>query len=196
MAEVVNVSTQSQISSAMGTSGSSRVILVAAGAYTGGYNLYGKYFSLVCSGAIHSCVLTRQGRIMLIVGTSSGTIRLSGIHFRNGGTSSETLYGGALKIDSSELAVVSLEGCKFSSNQATTGAGIWAQDSGTTVNIYSTSFDGNSATSGDDIFVGWSASVTVHSTCPPDWIGSPAAGSDLDTAGDTISGTTKSFDIG
>ncbi|GMI08995.1 hypothetical protein TrVE_jg11437 [Triparma verrucosa] len=51
---------------------------------------------------------------------------------------------------------------------------------------------------GDDIYVDISASVTVHSSCPPDWSGTPAAGSDLDTTNDggTLSGTTKSFDIG
>ena len=71
-------------------------------------------------------------------------------------------------------------------------------DSGTTVNLYSTSFDGNIATYGNDIYVGNGASLTVNSTCPPDWSGTPAAGSDLNTydPSDAISGTTKSFDIG
>ena len=121
---------------------------------------------------------------------------LSGIHFKD---SSGGYYGGALYIRSS--APVSLQGCKLSSNQANYGGGIYATGSGTTVNIYSTSFDGYTATYGDDIYVTQSASVTVHSTCPPDWSGTPAAGSDLGTGTSTtlpgiLSGTTKNFDIG
>ena len=122
---------------------------------------------------------------------------LAGIHFKDGYLSSG-YDGGALFIYSS--ALVSLQGCKLSSNQARYGGGISARDSGTTVNIYSTIFDGNSASSnGDDIDVRYGGSIAVHSTCPPDWSGTPAAGSDLDTYtrySGTISGTTKSFDIG
>ena len=87
IAEVVNVSTQSEISSAMGTSGSSRVIVVAeTGAYTGGYSLSQKYFSLVCSGAVHNCVFdgSNSRRLMDIQGTGGGTMTLAGIHFKDG----------------------------------------------------------------------------------------------------------------
>ena len=157
------------------------------------------YYSLICSGALHNCVLdgSNSHRLMYIDGTGGGTMTLAGIHFLDGGTSS--VYGGALYIDAS--ALVSLQGCKLSSNQANVGGGgIYASDSGTTLNVYTTNFDGNTATDGDDIYV-YSASVTVHSTCPQDWSGTPAAGSDLDTYNNpsnpgTISGTTKSFDIG
>ncbi len=131
---------------------------------------------------------------------------LAGIHFLDGNVGSS--YGGAFYISSS--ALVSIEGCKLSSNQARYGGGIAASRSGTTVNLYSTIFDGNTATNGgDDIYVADSASGTVHSTCPQDWIGEPAAGSNLDTyacngssgspcydKSGTLSGTTKSFDIG
>ena len=122
---------------------------------------------------------------------------LAGIHFKDGYRSGD--YGGALHISSS--AVVSVQGCKLSSNQASSGGGIYAGDSGTTINIYTTIFDGNTATvNGDDISVN-GASVTVHSTCPPGWGGTPAAGADLNTrisssGGGTISGTTKSYDLG
>ena len=152
------------------------------------------YFSLVCSGALHSCVLdgSNSRRLMFIEHTHTHTMTLSGVHFKD----SNNNYGGALFILS---ALVSIEACKISSNQASNGGGIAAWNSGTTVNLYSTSFDGNSASDGDDIYV-YQASLTVHSTCPPDWSGTPAAGSDLDTyissTGGTISGTTKSFDIG
>ena len=119
---------------------------------------------------------------------------LAGIHFKDGYTQWDN--GGALYIVTS--ALVSVQGCKLSSNQATWGGGIAASSSGTTINIFTTIFVGNTATNGDDIYVGWSASVTVHSTCPPDWGGTPATGSNLDTYnnGGTLSGTTKSFDIG
>ena len=118
---------------------------------------------------------------------------LAGVHFKDGYRSGD---GGALFIYS---ALVSVQGCKLSSNHAWIGGGIWAQNSGTTLNIYTTIFDGNTAIyNGDDISLYSSASVTVHSTCPPDWSGTPASGSNLDTSNNagTISGTTKSFDIG
>ncbi|GMH93188.1 hypothetical protein TrST_g7300 [Triparma strigata] len=158
----------------------------------------GIYFSLICSGALHSCVFdgSNSRRIMTIGGTGGGTMTLAGVHFKDGNNIS---FGGALYILSS--ALVSLQGCRILSNQANYGGGIYAGSSGTTVNLYSTSFDGNTATgNGDDIY-GNSASLTVHSTCPPDWSGTPAAGSNLDTYSDpdnpgTLSGTTKSFDIG
>ena len=118
---------------------------------------------------------------------------LAGIHFKDGNSGS--YGGGALYITSS--AFVSVQGCKLSSNQADFGGGIAAESSGTTINIFTTTFDGNTATYGDDIYVAYSASVTVHSTCPPGWSGTPAAGSYLDTTNyGTLSGTTKSFDIG
>ena len=116
---------------------------------------------------------------------------LAGIHFKDASSGS---YGGALYIDAS--ALVSLQGCKLSSNQANIGGAIWADGSGTTLNIFTTTFDGNTATNeGDDIRS--TASITIHSTCPPDWSGTPATGSNLDTTNyGTLSGTTKSFDIG
>ena len=156
------------------------------------------YFSLVCSGAVHSCVLDglNSRRLINIRGTGGDTLTLSGIHFLDGGTSN--IYGGALCIRFS--ALVSVQGCKLSSNQARSGGGIYAENIGTTVHLYSTSFDGNTADNGDDIYVFHSGcSVTVHTICPPDWSGTPAAGSDLDTYANfiaTLSGTTKSFDIG
>ena len=67
------------------------------------------------------------------------------------------------------------------------------------VNLYITSFDGNSANNGNDIYVWNSANVTVQSTCPPGWFGEPVAGSMLDTSttgGGTISGNLTSFDDG
>ena len=55
---------------------------------------------------------------MGIDGTGGGTMTLAGIHFKDGYIGS---YGGALYIRSS--AVVSVQGCKLSSNQAGAGGG-------------------------------------------------------------------------
>ncbi len=72
---------------------------------------------------------------------------LAGIHFKDGGGVS---YGGALAMTSA--ALVSRQGCKLSSNQASAyGGGIAA--SGSTINLYTTIFEGNTAThDGDDVF--------------------------------------------
>ncbi|GMH78512.1 hypothetical protein TrST_g6502 [Triparma strigata] len=180
-------------------------LVVGVGTFTGEphategymYGIDGIFFSLVCSGAIHTCVLdgSRSIGIMAIIGTGGGIMRITGIYFLNGYF---TNSGGALRIQS---GLVSLEACKLSGNQASSSAGcIYAEESGTMLNFYATSFIGNSASgSGNDIFIESGASVTVHSTCPPDWSGTPAAGSELDAVNfppATISGTTKSFDIG
>ncbi|GMI45005.1 hypothetical protein TrCOL_g9321 [Triparma columacea] len=155
------------------------------------------YFSLVCSGALHTCVFDglNSRRLMFVMGTGGGTIRLSGIHFKDGFVDSNS--GGALSFY--DAALVSIEVCKISSNQATYGGGLYARNRGTTINIYTTGFDGNTVTNyGDDIYTN-AADFIWHSNCPPDWSGTPTPGSDLDTYsynGGTVSGTIKSFDIG
>ena len=98
------------------------------------YSTYGIYFSLVCSGTLHSCVLdgSNSRRLMHIWGTGGGAMTLSGLQFLDGYVGGGS-WAGALFIRSS--ALVSLQGCKLSSNQATNGGAIFAYDSGTTVNI-------------------------------------------------------------
>ncbi|GMI01379.1 hypothetical protein TrVE_jg10714 [Triparma verrucosa] len=85
------------------------------------YYPHGIYFLLVCSGTLHSCVLdgSNSRQIMYIWGTGGGTITLAGIHFLDGNSGG---YGGALFIQSS--ALVSVQGCKLSSNQAQNGGAI------------------------------------------------------------------------
>ena len=120
---------------------------------------------------------------------------LAGIHFKDGSRSGYS--GGALYILS---ALVSVQGCKLSSNQATYyGGAIFAGNVGTTIDLYTTIFVNNTASLGKDIYVSDSANVIVQSTCPPGWFGEPVAGSMLDTSttgGGTISGNLTSFDDG
>jgi hypothetical protein len=68
---------------------------------------------------------------------------------------------------------VNLELCTFSNNRDTSGTygggAIHVHDSGTAVNIYGSSFNGNTADSGkgDDIYNKDNLStVTIHNTCP------------------------------
>eukprot|EP00519_Triparma_laevis_P012721 CAMPEP_0182498884 /NCGR_PEP_ID=MMETSP1321-20130603/6944_1 /TAXON_ID=91990 /ORGANISM="Bolidomonas sp., Strain RCC1657" /LENGTH=195 /DNA_ID=CAMNT_0024702995 /DNA_START=114 /DNA_END=698 /DNA_ORIENTATION=+ len=114
------------------------------------------YFSLVCSGVPHSCILNgaNSRMIMRISGTGSGTITISGMTFKDGDD---------MGVWTTSSARVTFEASKFVS--CSTKA-IQVQSSGT-VNLYATVF---SATNGDDIYL-LGGSATVHSTCPPDWSG-------------------------
>jgi predicted outer membrane repeat protein len=115
-----------------------------------------------------SCVLdgenARKG--MSVKGTGSGTLILRALTFDKGYAS----HGGGIFILSG--ALVDLELLVFSNNRATSsaifgGGAIFVQDSGTTVNIYGTSFNGNTADSGlgDDID-NYDGTITIHNTCP------------------------------
>ena len=116
-----------------------------------------------------SCVLDGENarRGMNVDGTGSGTLILRALTFdkgyRDGGS------GGGVYIQSG--AVVDLKLCIFSNNRATSswsgGGAIYVWGSGTTVNIYGTSFNGNTADSGngDDIYR-WTGTITIHNTCP------------------------------
>ena len=135
-------------------------------------------------------------RIMHISGTSDETFRISGIKFKGGKDSSSG--GGGLMVDNDAVVALELSLFVSCSTSSLYGGAILVSGVSTDLNLYTTSFDGNLAHDrGDDIFVSNSASLTVQSTCPPDWGGTPAAGSDLDTYNNgTLSGTKKSFDIG
>ena len=66
------------------------------------YHTNGIYFTLVCSGAPHICVLDglNSRRLMYIDGTGGGTMTLAGIFFLDGYVSGHG-HGGALFITSS-----------------------------------------------------------------------------------------------
>jgi hypothetical protein len=118
-----------------------------------------------------SCVLDGENarRGMNVEGTGSGTLILRALTFDKGLAGYRG--GGVYIIDG---AIVDLKLCAFSNNRATYGGGAICVissgiGSGNTVNIYSTSFSGNTADSGngDDIDnYGSSATITIHNTCP------------------------------
>jgi predicted outer membrane repeat protein len=116
-----------------------------------------------------SCVLDGENEreVMNVIGTGSGTLILRALTFEKGDAS----FGGGVFIE--DDAIVDLELCVFSNNRATSssegGGAIYLQHSGTIVNVYGTSFNGNTADSGngDDIYnYNSQATITIHNTCP------------------------------
>jgi hypothetical protein len=117
-----------------------------------------------------SCVLDGENarRGLGTYGTGSGTLILRALTFDKGYTN----MGGAVWIE--DGAIMDLELCVFSNNRATDstygGGAIFLQGSGTSINIYATSFNGNTADSGTgaDIYSYsfGSPTIFIHSTCP------------------------------
>ena len=148
------------------------IVLAAQGTYIGApyadsdnvYRIDDIYFSLICSSSPHSCILdgADSRRIMYISRTSSQTLTIAGMTFKDGSTGT----GGGMFIGSS--ALVSIQTCKFVSCYANGdgGGAIYAR---ATVNIYTTTFADNSAAwggVGNDIATFSGGDVTIHSTCP------------------------------
>jgi hypothetical protein len=114
-----------------------------------------------------SCVLngedTRRG--MTVRGTGASTLYLRALAFKD----AEAGWGGGAYIYNG--AIVTIELCVFSNCRATSssfgGGAIYVESSGGTVNAYGTSFNDNTATSGngDDIYR-YSGTITIHNTCP------------------------------
>jgi predicted outer membrane repeat protein len=130
------------------------------------FNLNGK---VKCVEDNASCVLDGENtrRVMTVSGTGSGTLTLRALTFDKG----DCDVGGGVVIRHS--AIVDLALCIFSNNRATTGLGggaIFVHSSGTPVrvNIIGTSFNENTAESGngDDICSTSSTTITIHNTCP------------------------------
>ena len=102
---------------------------------------------------------------MYVSGTGSGTLILRALTFDKGYAN----YGGGVRIGGD--AIVDLELLVFSNNRATDssfgGGAIYVEGSGTSVNVYGTSFNGNTADSGkgDDIYRN-GGTITIHNTCP------------------------------
>jgi predicted outer membrane repeat protein len=115
-----------------------------------------------------SCVLDGENerRGMLVVRTGSGTLILRALTFDKGYAS----YGGGVYIVYG--AILDLELLVFSNNRATDsafgGGAIYVYTSGTIVNAYGTSFNGNTADSGngDDIYRDSYGTIIIHNTCP------------------------------
>lgn len=111
---------------------------------------------------------------MIIDGTGSGTLTVSGIAFFDGNAGSAN--GGGLGISG---ARVILEFCSFQSCSAASGGVIYVNIGSTQPNIYATSFSENTAFYGNDIYT--FVTVTVHNSCPQSWDGTPTTGSSLES---------------
>ena len=115
-----------------------------------------------------SCILngeqTRRG--MDVWGTGASTLFLCALTFQD----SEADYGGGVFITSN--AIVTIELCVFSNCRSTHssvgGGAICIDSTGGTVNAYGTSFNDNTAASGngDDIYRYNAGTITIHNTCP------------------------------
>jgi predicted outer membrane repeat protein len=131
--------------------------------------LYTRYLNgeVKCVEDNASCVLDGENarRGMWVQGTGSGTLTLRALTFDKGYAD---IGGGVLIFYG---AIMDLELCTFSNNRATdsyTGGGaLYVEGSGTTVNVYGTSFNGNTADSGngDDVYR-LGGTITFHNTCP------------------------------
>ena len=117
-----------------------------------------------------SCILngeqTRRG--MNVGGTGASTLYLRALAVQDGEGN-----GGGGGVHIRDGAIVTIELCVFSNCRSTGigGGAIYVSNSGTTVNAYGTSFNDNTAASGDgdDIyrsFFGSTATITIHNTCP------------------------------
>ena len=115
-----------------------------------------------------SCALNGEGtrKGMEVWGTGAGTLTLRALTFHG-----ETIWeGGGVHIR--DGAKVTIELCVFSNCRSTRssdygGGAIFVHSSGTTVNVYGTTFNGNTAATGngDDIYRD-SGAITIHNTCP------------------------------
>ena len=113
------------------------------------------------------CVIDGEGtrRGMYVLGTGASTLLLRALTVQDG----EGNIGGGVRIESG--AIVTIELCVFSNCRATAsssgGGAIFVDSSATTVNIYGTSFNDNTAASGDgDDIYRYDGTITIHNTCP------------------------------
>ncbi|GMI01202.1 hypothetical protein TrST_g6997 [Triparma strigata] len=146
------------------------------------YYLSNMYGSIACEAVDEGgCVQdgeSESGRVMVVQGTSGQTLMIRGLTFHRG---SYSVGGGLLTLGD---AIVTLINCAFTQNSATNselgGAGIDAATG--SVNLYTTRFESNLATSGNfiDMMVE-NGVITIFPTCADGSGGSPNEQSDLDT---------------
>ena len=119
------------------------------------YSINEIYFSLVCSGAPHTCILDGlNSRMIMRINSPAGDLRLSGIHFKDAYYNN---FGAGLAItgSSNSASIVYIEVCKFSSSNQdlypssqAPYIGVLGLSSWGKANLYSTSFVGTSGGGG------------------------------------------------
>ena len=119
-----------------------------------------------------SCVLDGElnRRVMRVAGTSNGKLTIRAIRFYKG---KHSAGGGVELIQSSKVDIVLcvFDSCEAYSDASHDGKGaainLGSDGNGGNINIYATTFVGNSAPSGggNDIYAE-SGTVTIHDTCP------------------------------
>ena len=160
-------------------------VIVAEGDYICGpchtdrrmYYLRGLYGTVRCATDNLGCKLSGEGsrRVMYVAGTAGRTLVLRSLHIHRGNYD----YGGGLYMWNG--AIVNLELILFEECQATSsdsrygGGAVYAETR--TLNLYGVSFINNNAASnkGDDVYT-WDAAVTVYSSCPDGYEGTPTEG--------------------
>ena len=124
------------------------------------------YGTIQCLNDDASCVLNGESSrgVMRVSRTGSGKLTIRAIRFYKGkGNGGGGAYVYAAKVD---ITLCVLDSCEATQSNLG-GGGIYFSGSGGTVNIYATTFTGNSAASGngDDIYRS-GGTVTIHGTCP------------------------------
>eukprot|EP00520_Triparma_pacifica_P008937 CAMPEP_0118666010 /NCGR_PEP_ID=MMETSP0785-20121206/18966_1 /TAXON_ID=91992 /ORGANISM="Bolidomonas pacifica, Strain CCMP 1866" /LENGTH=4927 /DNA_ID=CAMNT_0006560251 /DNA_START=40 /DNA_END=14819 /DNA_ORIENTATION=- len=157
-----------------------------------------QYGEIKCHTDDASCILDGEGarNIWLVVGTGGNTLTIRAMTFKDG---KYTSGGAGIFVYAGGEGRVDLTLCVFTDNWSTEtswgGAGVYGQNSGTTINLFGARFFGNIADigTGEDIqqdCSGGCSSITVHDTCPNSV--APTQGTALKTLG-TISGSAYSY---
>ncbi|GMH76471.1 hypothetical protein TrST_g1986 [Triparma strigata] len=212
--DIRTISSQSEIWNAISSGGSNKiqngdVVSLASGTYTDDvyhnqweiYNVAGVDGYVICGTDALSCVLDGEDarQIMNIDGAGTAVMTLSGIKFFRGKGGN---FGGAMKIWAG--ATITIENCAFEANVDhgtwKGGGAIYIDNNGHTLDIYTTTFTGNSAAhEGDDIYLN-NGGINFQSTCPESWTGTPTFGASMASSvfneNGEVEGTPQSYGLG
>lgn len=146
------------------------------------------------------CILAGDNsrRVISVEGTGGGILSFRAITFKDG----EHVRGSGIFIQGNSIIEIFLcvfRMCRATSIDSGSGGGAIYLNSGSTggeptVNVYGTSFIGNTADSenGGDIYQE-SGNLTIHNTCPPPYTtNTPVQGTSLNIFG-TVVGSTNSY---
>jgi len=121
------------------------------------------YGSIECTDDSANCVLNGESsrKVMRVQGSGGQTLTLRALNFQNG---LGDLGGGAyIRND----AIVEILLCVFSNCSASSGGALHIIGSGPSINVYGTTFSGNTATSGNGNDINHiSGTITIYNTCP------------------------------